>query len=53
MEPFRRYLKPGTIFEWNEDMENIFEESKEVIIAEIASKIKLGNFLRNGTKLVV
>ena len=41
MEPFRRYLKPGTIFEWNEDMENIFEESKEVIIAEIEKGVRI------------
>ena len=41
MEPFRRYLKPGTVFEWNEDMEDIFNESKKVIIDEIKKGVHM------------
>ena len=46
MEPFRRYLKPGTVFEWNEDMEDIFNESKKVIIDEIKKGVRIFDKLK-------
>ena len=46
MEPFRRYLKPGTVFEWNEDMEYIFNESKKVIIDEIKKGVRIFDKLK-------
>ena len=30
MEPFRKFLKPGTPFVWDNEMEEIFQESKQV-----------------------
>lgn len=46
MEPFRCYLKPGTVFEWNEDMEDIFNESKNVIIDEIKKEVRIFDKLK-------
>ena len=32
MEPFRKFLSPRTPFEWNTELDNIFEESKARIV---------------------
>jgi len=41
MEPFRRFLKPGTPFAWDDEMDEIFQESKRVIIAEIEKGVRI------------
>ena len=41
MEPFRKFLKPNTPFEWNEQLESIFSESKRVIAKEIEKGIRI------------
>ena len=35
MLPFRELLKPGTPFNWNEHLQNVFDESKLLIASEI------------------
>ena len=35
MLPFRQLLKPKTPFVWTEEMDKLFQESKDVIIGEI------------------
>ena len=35
MLPFRQLLKRGNAFTWNDDLDNLFAESKEVIADEI------------------
>ena len=46
MEPFRRYLKPCTTFVWDEEMDSIFTESKQVIIAEIEKGVRIFDKLK-------
>ena len=41
MEPFRQFLKPGTPFFWDDEMDAIFNESKRVIIAEIEKGVRI------------
>ena len=41
MEPFRKYLKPGIPFVWDEEMDSIFQESKQVIISEIEKGVRI------------
>jgi hypothetical protein len=41
MEPFRKYLKPGVPFVWDDEMNSIFEESKQVIISEIEKGVRI------------
>ena len=41
MEPFRKYLKPRLPFIWDEEMDSIFEESKQVIISEIEKGVRI------------
>ncbi|KAK3788810.1 hypothetical protein RRG08_029257 [Elysia crispata] len=40
MLPFRELLKPGTPFKWDDNM-NSFEESKNIIIAEIEKDVQI------------
>ena len=35
MKPFRHLLKPKVKFEWTEELDSLFEESKQVIIDEM------------------
>ena len=35
MEPFRRFLSPKNVFEWNNELDQIFEESKLAIVESI------------------
>ena len=41
MLPFRQLLKPGTPFNWDEAMNQLFDESKAVIIKEIEHGVKI------------
>jgi len=41
MEPFRKYLKPGVPFVWDEEMDSIFNESKQVILSEIEKGVRI------------
>ena len=35
MLPFRQLLKPSTTFQWTDDLNDLFEESKQLIIEEV------------------
>ena len=41
MGRFRQFLKPGVPFAWTEHMEEIFQEPKQVIIAEIQKGVRI------------
>ena len=41
MLPFRQLLKPGAPFVWDNDLNNLFEESKSVIIDEIEEGVRI------------
>lgn len=41
MLPFRELLKPGTPFHWDDTLDKIFKESKEVIISEIEEGVRI------------
>ena len=41
MLPFRELLKPGTRFRWTEQLNEIFEESKSIIISEIHRGVEI------------
>jgi hypothetical protein len=41
MQPFREALKPGTPFIWNEELNNLFNESKTVIVTEIEEGVRI------------
>ena len=41
MLPFRQLLKPGNAFTWNDDLDNLFAESKEVIADEIEEGVRI------------
>ena len=41
MSPFRNLLKPGKLFEWNDQLDNIFKESKDLIIGEICNGVEI------------
>ena len=41
MAPFCEILKPGTPFKWIEDLNNLFEESKTIIVSEIEEGLKI------------
>lgn len=41
MHPFRQLLKPGSSFQWNEHLNNLFEESKAAIISEIEEGVQI------------
>ena len=41
MMPFREILKPGTRFEWTEKLNNLFEESKTLIVNEIHQGVEI------------
>ncbi|GFS27731.1 enzymatic polyprotein [Elysia marginata] len=40
-QPFRELLKPGTPFKWNDKINTLFEESKNIIIAEIEKGVQI------------
>ena len=41
MLPFRELLKPGNSFAWNDELEDIFAESKEAIAAEVEEGVRI------------
>ena len=41
MLPFREALKPGSSFTWTEELNELFEESKAVIISEIENGVRI------------
>ena len=41
MLPFRELLKPGKPFHWDDTLDNIFKESKDVIISEIQESVRI------------
>ena len=41
MQPFRDLLKPKSVFTWNEELNDIFEESKQQIITEIEKGVRI------------
>ena len=41
MLPFRQLLKPNTRFDWNEDLDQLFQESKQKIIDEIKHGVQI------------
>lgn len=41
MQPFRQFLSPKTPFEWTEDLQKLFEESKSAIIEAIRHGVSI------------
>ena len=41
MQPFRDLLKPGNAFEWNDNIDSLFKESKSVILQEIKEGVEI------------
>ena len=41
MQPFRTLLKPGNPFQWTEQLNHLFEESKAIIISEIHRGVEI------------
>ena len=41
MLPFRQLLQPGTPFKWTDELNQLFEESKSVIISEIEEGVRI------------
>ena len=41
MLPFRELLKPGTPFKWDDNLNSLFVESKDIIIAEIEEGVRI------------
>ena len=41
MLPFRNLLKPATMFHWDGSLNQLFEESKTVIVSEISDGVKI------------
>ena len=41
MLPFRNLLKAGAKFSWNDELDNLFQESKDVIINEIEEGVRI------------
>ena len=41
MLPFRNLLKPGQTFQWNEHLDQVFKDTKSVIIEEIRRGIEI------------
>ena len=41
LDPFRKFLSPKTRFEWNEDLDSAFEESKGLIVEAIQEGVRI------------
>ena len=41
LQPFRQLIKPGTPFHWDTQLENIFQETKAVIVSEIEEGVRI------------
>ena len=46
MEPFRKFLSPKTRFEWNDDLDGIFDQSKHYIIEAICEGVQIFDITR-------
>jgi len=46
MMPFRQLLKPNTPFIWNNQLEEIFQKSKQTIVNEIEESVRIFNETR-------
>ena len=40
MQPFRDLIKPDKKFEWNDELQHLFEETKDVLIKQCIEGIK-------------
>ena len=50
MLPFCQLLKPGTPFKWDSELNELFEESKSVIIEEIEEGVRIFDKSKPTTK---
>ena len=41
MKPFRALLKPSTVFQWTDELDRLFHESKEIIIKEMKEGVRM------------
>ena len=41
MLPFRQLLKPGTPFQWTDELDQLFKESKSIILKEIENGVRI------------
>ena len=41
MLPFRKLLSPGSTFCWTEEMEELFQETKDIIVADIEEGVRI------------
>ena len=41
MKPFRALLKPSTVFQWTDELDRLFHESKEIKIKEMTKVVRL------------
>ena len=41
MEPFKKFLSPKVMFEWTDDLQNLFVESKNKIVEAIKEGVKI------------
>ena len=41
MKPFHALLKPSTVFQWTDELDRLFHESKEIIIKEMKEGVRL------------
>lgn len=46
MEPFRKFLSPKCKFEWTDELDNLFNESKKKIVAAIEEGVKIFDLLK-------
>ena len=47
MQPFRELVKPNAKFNWDETLERLFRESKEVLIRQCGEGIRTFDTARN------
>ena len=47
MQPFREFVKPNAKFDWDETLERLFRESKEVLIRQCGEGIRTFDTARN------
>ena len=50
MFPFRELLQSGTPFRWTDKLNNVFEESKTIIVSEIEEGIRIFGRSKTGLK---
>ena len=40
MKPFRALLKPSTVFQWTDELDRLFHETKEIIIKKMKEGVR-------------